>query len=142
MSKIIKKNYKKIEFGSEGYTSLNEFREVSAETDRRGEIGITDCDGSKRVRIGSNLLALLENPVMIKVYLSDTQAAIKAVPSNSPGAYDVKKGGVVYSTNLAESIMALAPTVEFLPNVTTRCGSIAQLQTDEEGYVTAILDFQ
>lgn len=142
MSRVIKKGYKKIEFGSEGYTNLDAFREVSAETDRRFELGVVDCAGSKRVRIGSNLLALLENPVMVKVYLSDTQAAIKAVPDNTPGGYEVKKGGVIYSTNLAESIMALAPDMEFPANVTTRCGTVAQIQADEDGSMTAILNFQ
>lgn len=41
MSKIINKvNYKKIEFGDEGYSDLSGFTEVSAEVSRKGEIGI------------------------------------------------------------------------------------------------------
>lgn len=142
MSKIINKvNYKKIGIGDEGYSDLSEFTEVSAEVSRKGEIGITDSDGSKRVRISSNLFSALEEPVSLKLLMSETKVAFKSVPEGTPGAYVVGKGAVIYSTDLAEKIITLVPDVNFKENATTRCGRIEQVQNDENGAVTVILNF-
>ncbi len=142
MAKFINKtNYKKIAFGAEGYSDLSGFTEVSAEASKKGEIGITDSDGSKRVRIGKNLFSALGEPKAVKVLMSSTEVAFRAVPEGTVGAYDVCKGAVVYSTDLADRIIALVPDVEFKENTTTRCGSIRQVQTNEDESATVILSF-
>ena len=47
MSKIIKKsNSKPVAFGEEGYINLSGFTEISAESGRKGEIGITISDAN------------------------------------------------------------------------------------------------
>ena len=142
MSKIIKKsNSKPVAFGEEGYINLSGFTEISAESGRKGEIGITDCDGSKRVRISKKLFSALGEPKSMKVLMSDTKVAFVAVAEGTIGAYDVCKGSVIYSTELADKIIALVPDIEFKENATTRCGSIEKIQTDENEAVTVILNF-
>ncbi len=142
MAKIINKvNYKKIAFGSEGYSDLSGFTEINAESGKKGEIGICDTNCSKRVRLGSNLFSALEEPVSVKVLLSDTQVAFKSVPEGTPGAYEIGKGAVIYSTGLAEKIMSIASDIEFKDNATTRCGYIEKVQSNEDDSVTVILNF-
>ena len=73
--------------------------------------------------------------------MSDTKVALVAVAEGTIGAYDVCKGSVIYSTELADKIIALVPDIEFKENATTRCGSIEKIQTDENEAVTVILNF-
>lgn len=142
MAKFINKpNYKKIAFGTDGYSDLSGFTEISAESGKKGEIGITDSDGSKRVRLSKNLFSALGEPKSVKVLMSDTKIAFVAVSEGTVGAYDVCKGAVIYSTDLADRIIALAPDVEFKENATTRCGSIEKVQTNEDESITVILEF-
>jgi hypothetical protein len=136
-----KPNSKPVAFGEEGYINLSGFTEISAESGRKGEIGITDCDGSKRVRISKKLFSALGEPKSMKVLMSDTKVAFVAVAEGTIGAYDVCKGSVIYSTELADKIIALVPDIEFKENATTRCGSIEKIQTDENEAVTVILNF-
>ena len=142
MAKFINKpNYKKIAFGTDGYSDLSGFTEISAESGKKGEIGITDSDGSKRVRLSKNLFSALGEPKSVKVLMSDTKIAFVAVSESTVGAYDVCKGAVIYSTDLADRIIALAPDVEFKENATTRCGSIEKVQINEDESITVILEF-
>ncbi len=142
MAKFIKKNgYEKIAFGSEGYSDLSGFTEINAETGKKGEIGICDTNGSKRVRLSSNLFSALEEATSVKVLLSDTRVAFKSVPEGTPGAYEIGKGAVIYSTGLAEKIMSIASDVEFKDNATTRCGCIEKVQSNEDSSITVILNF-
>lgn len=142
MAKVVNKSiFKAIEFGTDGYNDLSGFAEVKAEAGSKGEIGITDCGGSKRVRLSKNLFSALEEAKNVKVLTSDTQMAFKAVPEGTLGAYELKKGAVIYNTDLAEKIMRIAKNTVFENNCTTRCGSIAQIQSDENGNVTVILNF-
>lgn len=142
MPKIVKKamSFKKVEFGAEGYLDLSEFTEVASEASK-GEIGITDSNGTKRVRLGKNLFAALEEPVAVKVLSSDTQVAFKAVPEGTSGAYNVCKCAVIYAPKLAETIMAVAGITDIKENSTKRCGNIVAVQSDENGAVTVILNF-
>ncbi len=143
MAKIIKKaNYQTVAFGAEGYSDLSGFTEVSAEASKKGEIGITVSDGSKRVRLSKNLFSALGEPKAVKVLMSATEVAFRAVPEGTVGAYDVCKGAVIYSTDLADKIIALVPDVEFEENATTRCGNIKQVQSDENDVITVILRFE
>lgn len=141
MAKMIKKNYEKITVGSEKYDDLKGFTEVSAEVGKKGVLGITDTNGSKRVRLSSELNLVLDEPQNIMVLMSDTQVALRSVPEGTSGSYEVRKGATIYSSTLAERIMSIAKTAEFKENATTRCGSIRQIQTDENGAVTVILNF-
>lgn len=142
MPKIINKaSYKKVAFGSEGYSDLSEFVEINAESGKKGEIGICDTNGSKRVRLSSNLYSTLEDSAYVKVLMSDTKIAFKSVPEGTSGAYEIGKGAVIYSTGLAEKIMAVASNVQFKDNATTRCGYIEKVQCDEDGSTTVILNF-
>ena len=68
--------------------------------------------------------------------------AVKPVSPDTPGAYEIKKGGIIYSSDLAEKIIALATSVEFKPNATTRCGRIEQVQTNEDDTSTVIISFE
>ena len=143
MAKYLNKvNYKKVAFGAEGYSDLSGFTEVSAETSRKGEIGITVSDGSKRVKLNKNLFTALGEPKSVKVLMSSTEIAFRAVPEGTVGAYDVCKGAVIYSTDLADRIIALVPDVEFKENATTRCGNIKQVQTNVDDSVEVILNFE
>jgi ABC-type sugar transport system ATPase subunit len=142
MAKFIKKNnYSKITFGSENYNDLSQFTEVSTEAGKKGVIGITDTNGSKRVRISTELFEILERQDAVKVFMTDTQIAIQAVPEDTPRAFEVKKGAVIYSNDLARRIMQLASDTDFEENATTRCGSIESIQESEDGSITAILRF-
>ncbi len=142
MARLINKNnYKTVSFGSEGYTALDAFTEVTADVSKNGEIRIIDNGGSWKVGASKNLYTVLGEPHFVKVLMSDTQVAFKAVPDGTPGAYEFCKGTIIYSTDLAEKIMALAANTEFKPNVTTRCGRVEQVQTDEDGFATVILNF-
>ena len=136
-----KMNYKKIAYGTEGYSDLSGFTEVSAESGRKGEIGITDSNSVKRVRLGKNLFSALGQPKSVKILVSDTKVAFVAVPEGTVGAYDVCKGATIYSTDLADRIIKLVPDIEFKENATTRCGSIEKVQTNEDESVAVILNF-
>lgn len=142
MAKIVKKSvYKTVSFGSNGYNDLNGFSEVAAEFNKNGELRLIDADGSWRLGVTKNLYTALGSPTHVKVLMSDSKVAFKAVPEETPGAYEFGKGAIIYSVNLAEKIMALVPNVDFKRNATTRCGHIEQVQTDEEGSVIVILGF-
>lgn len=136
MSKFVKK----INFGTEGYKDLSNFTELTAETSKKGEIRIIDNGNSWNVGASKTLYTALGEPHFVKVLMSDTQVAFKAVPDATPGAYEFFKGAIIYSTSLAETIMGIASTVEFKHNCTTRCGRIEQVQTDEDGFATVILN--
>lgn len=140
MKKIIRtKNYKKFSFGSEGYKDLSDFVELQADADRKGELRIIDNGGSYKVGASKTLYSVLGEPEFVKVLMSDTQIAIKAVPEGTAGAYEFCKGAIIYSTSLAEKIMEIASGTEFKPNITTRCGRIDAVQTDEDGATTVLL---
>lgn len=141
MKFIKSNNYSKIQVGDERYNSLADFTEVKADAGAKGEIGITDTNGSKRVRLAKNLFSALEEPAMVKVLMSDSQIAFQSVSEDTPGAYAVCKGATIYSSTLAERIMAIAKNIEFHAEATTRCGHIEQTQSDENGNVTVILSF-
>ena len=143
MAKIIKKNnYKIVTSGSENSINLSEFSELNAESGRKGDIGITETGGSYRVVLYSNILSLLGYAENVKVYLGERMIAIMPVSPDTPGAYEIKKGGIIYSSDLAEKLMALASSVEFKPNATTRCGRIEQVQTNEDDTSTVIISFE
>jgi len=142
MSKIInKRNYKTVSFGSEGYTNLDAFTELTPTASNHGELRIIDNGGSWKVGTSKNLYTALGEPHFVKVLMSDTQVAIKVVPEGTAGAYEFCKGAVIYSTSLAEKIMGIASGTEFKPNSTTRCGRIDAVQTDEDGSTTVLLSF-
>ncbi|MBR6622592.1 MAG: hypothetical protein IKK91_01640 [Ruminococcus sp.] len=143
MSKLIKSNnYKKVNFGSENAVDLSNFTELNAGSGRKGDIGITETCGSYRVVLYSTILSLLESAENVKVYLGERMIAVKPVSPDTPGAYEIKKGGIIYSSDLAEKIIALATSVEFKPNATTRCGRIEQVQTNEDDTSTVIISFE
>lgn len=142
MSKFINKtNYKKVAFGSEDYSDLSGFTEINAESGKKGEIGICNTNGSKRVRLGSNLFSALEETASVKVLMNDTKVAFRSVPKGTSGAFEIGKGAVIYSTDLAEKIMAVALNTTFKDNATTRCGYIEKVQSNEDDSVTVILNF-
>ena len=142
MSKIIKgNNYKKVSVGSETAIDLSKFTEFNAASSRKGVIGITETGGSYRVALYSDILSILEDAEFVKVLLGEKMIAIKPVSSDTFGAYEIKKGGIIYSSDLSEKIISLTSGVEFKPNSTTRCGRILEVQTDEEGRATVIISF-
>lgn len=142
MSKIInKRNYKTVSFGSEGYTNLNAFTELTPTASNHGELRIMDNGGSWKVGASKNLYTALGEPHFVKVLMSDIQVAFKAVPDGTPGAYEFCKGAIIYSTDLAEKIKTLAANTEFKSNATTRCGRIDVVQTDEDGSTIVLLNF-
>ena len=142
MSRIINGyNYKKVSFGSEGYTNLDAFTELTPTASNHGELRIMDNGGSWKVGASKNLYTALGEPHFVKVLMSDTQVAIKVVPEGTAGAYEFCKGAIIYSTSLAETIMRIASGTEFKPNTTTRCGRIDAVQTDEDGSTTVLLSF-
>lgn len=143
MAKIIKgNNYKKVDFGSESAIDLSKFTELNAASSRKGVIGITETGGSYRVALYSDILSILEDAEFVKVLLGEKMIAIKPVSSDTFGAYEIKKGGIVYSSDLSEKIMSLTSGVEFKPNSTTRCGRILEVQTDEEGTPIIVISFE
>ena len=144
MSKYVNKsidNYKKISYGSENAFDLSSFTELNAAAGRKGDLGFTDAGGTYRVVLYSNVLQLLGEPAAVKVFIGDKVAAIVPVSLNTPGAYSVMKGGIIYSADLADSLMALAPDVEFKPNCTTRCGRIDAVQENADGTQIVVISF-
>ena len=142
MAKFIKKgNYKTVSFGSNGYNDLNGFSEVASEFNKNGELRLIDADGSWRLGVTKNLYTALGSPNHVKVLMSDSKVAFRAVSEETPGAYEFGKGAIIYSADLAKKIMALVPNVDFKRNATTRCGRVEQVQTDEDGFATVILNF-
>ncbi len=142
MSKIIKGyNYKKVNFDAEGYNPLSDFKELTAEAGKKGELRIIDNGGSWNVGVSKNLYSALGEPDFVKVLMSDTQIAIRVVPEGTSGAFHFGKNAVIYSNSLAEAIMKLASNTEFKTNMTTRCGSIDAVQTNEDDSTTVIISF-
>lgn len=142
MSKVIKGyNYKKVDFGSENAVDLSIFEELNAALGRKGDLGITETGGSYRVVFYSELLFILKEAEFVKILLGPNMIAIKPVSSDTPGAYEIKKGGIVYSSELCEKIMSLNSDIEFKSNATTRCGRILEVQTDEEGNPIVVISF-
>lgn len=142
MSKYIKKaTYKTVAAGSEGNVDISAFTELTAGSERKGDIGITETDGSYRVVFYSSILSILGNNRSVKVYLVDAMIAIKPVSSDMPGAFEICKGGILYSSNLAEQIMSLNSEIDFIPRHTTRCGRIIEVQSDEDDTPTIIVKF-
>lgn len=142
MSKVIKGyNYKKVDFGSENAVDLSKFEELNAALGRKGDLGITETGGSYRVVFYSELLFILKEAEFVKILLGPNMIAIKPVSSDTPGAYEIKKGGIVYSSELCEKLMSLNSDIEFKSNATTRCGRILEVQTDEEGNPIVVISF-
>ncbi|MDD6269869.1 MAG: hypothetical protein PUA84_07440 [Oscillospiraceae bacterium] len=142
MSKILRKStYNKVAYGSENYIDLSGLTEVNAENGRKGEIGICDSDGSRRVCLSKNIFSQLEEPDAVKVLMNDKMIAFRAVPLGTKGAYTLGKGAVIYSTTLADTITANVSDVEFKENATTRFGHIEAVQSDENGFATVILNY-
>lgn len=140
MAKYLKK-YSKVAFGSEGYADLSNFEEIVAEAGSKGELGITMTDGGIRLRLSKNLFTQLEMPNCVKVMLGNKKIAIKSVPDSTPGAYELGKGAVIYSTALGDRIINAASDIDFKENATTRIGIVNQVQENEDGSITAILSF-
>ena len=136
-----KKNYSKVAFGSEGYADLSEFEEIVAEAGSKGELGITMTDSGVRLRLSKNLFSQLEMPNCVKIMLGNKKIAIKSVPDGTPGAYNLGKSAVLYSTALCNKIIEAVSDIDFKENATTRIGIINQVQENEDGSITAILDF-
>lgn len=142
MSKFItKNNYKKVSVGSENAVNLAKFKEFNAALGRKGDIGITETGGSYRVVFYSEILFLLENAEFVKILVGENMIAIKPVSSDTSGAYEIKKGGIIYSSDLSEKIMSLTSDIEFKTNSTTRCGRILEVQTDEEDTPIIVVSF-
>lgn len=142
MSKVIKgNNYKKVDFGSENAVDLSIFEELNAALGRKGDLGITETGGSYRVVFYSELLFILKDTEFVKILLGPNMIAIKPVSSDTPGAYEIKKGGIIYSSELCEKIISLNSDIEFKSNATTRCGRILEVQTDEEGNPIVVISF-
>ena len=144
MSKIIKgNNYKKVDFGSESAIDLSKFTELNAESGRKGIIGITETGGSYRVALYSDIISILEDGTkFVKISAYEKMIAIQPVSSDTPGAYEIKKGGIIYSSDLSEKIISLTSGVDFKPNSTTRCGRILEVQTGEEGTPIVVISFE
>lgn len=140
MAKYLKK-YSKVAFGSEGYADLSNFEEIVAEAGSKGELGITMTDGGIRLRLSKNLFTQLEMPNCVKVMLGNKKIAIKSVPDSTPGAYELGKGAVIYSTALGDRIINAASDIDFKENATTRIGIVNQVQENEDGSITVILSF-
>ena len=142
MAKFIKKgNYKAVSYGTDGYMDLHEFSEITSDSSKKGELRLIYNDESWRLGFSKTLYSALGEPESVKVLMTDSLIAFQVVPAETPGAYEICKGSIIYSANLAEKIMALVPNVDFKRNATTRCGHIEQVQTDEKGSVTVILGF-
>lgn len=141
MAKYLNKNYSKVAFGSEGYADLSEFEEIVAEAGSKGELGITMTDSGVRLRLSKNLFTQLEMPNCVKIMLGNKKIAIKSVPDGTPGAYNLGKSAVLYSTALCNKIIEAVSDIDFKENATTRIGIINQVQENEDGSITAILDF-
>lgn len=72
MAKYLNKNnYSKVAYGTEGYTDLSGFEEVTAEAGSKGEIGVIRIDDCVRIRLSKNLFSQLEMPDCVKVLLGD-----------------------------------------------------------------------
>lgn len=142
MSKIInKKPYATVAHDSESFIDLSEFTEIRSQSSRKGDIGITETGRSYRVVLYSPILDALNNAENVKVLHSENRIAIIEAAPGTPGTYDVRKGGIIYSSDLAEVIMGLVPGVEFKPNSTTRCGRILQVQENKDGTAIVIVCF-
>ena len=119
MAKFIKKvNYKTVSFGSKGYKDLSEFVELQADAGKKGELRLMNNGGSWKVGVSKNLYTALGEPESVKVSLSDTQVAIRAVPEGTAGAFEFGKGEIIYSASLADAIMKIASNTEFKLNTT------------------------
>lgn len=140
MAKYLNKtNFKKVAFGSEDYSDLSGFKEISAESDSRGELGVIKIDNCIRLRLSKNLYSQLEKPEWVKFLMGDKKIAIKSVSDGTSGAYRLGKGAVIYSTPLGDRIIDAVKDVEFKENATTRIGTINQVQENEDGSITVIL---
>lgn len=140
MAKYLNKtNFKKVAFGSEDYSDLSGFKEISAESDSRGELGVIKIDDCIRLRLSKNLYSQLGEPGCVKFLMGDKKIAIKSVSDGTPGAYRLGKGAVIYSTPLGDRIIDAVKNVEFKENATTRIGIINQVQENEDGSITVIL---
>ena len=86
MSKLVKKStYKTVSFGSNGYNDLNGFSEVASDFNKNGELRLIDADGSWRLGVTKNLYTALGSPNHVKVFMSDSKVAFRAVPEETPG---------------------------------------------------------
>ena len=142
MAKYLNKtNFSKVAFGSENYSDLSGFEEITAESGSKGELGIIRTDDSIRLRLSKNLYSQLEKPGCVKFLMGDRKIAVKSVPDGTLGAYELGKGSIIYSTPLGDKIIKAASDIDFKENTTTRIGVINQVQENEDGSITVILSF-
>lgn len=143
MAKIFNKvNFTKLTPTDSNFIDLSEFVEVVATGgSKKGDIGITETAGSYRVVLYSPILSALNDAECVNFYIAGNKVAIKELPPDSNIGYLVKKGGIIYSGDLAEKLMALAPDVTFEERSTTRFGHIMQVQEDEDGSTIVIVSF-
>lgn len=134
--------YNTVDSTSASFIDLGEFEAFQCETNSNGCLSVIPTESGKRIRFGKSLLETIGNPDAVKMLFKGEKLAICTVPLNTPGSYQVKKGGVVYSTQLADQIISLNTNLKFAENSSTRCGEILQVQKMPDESLAAIITFE
>lgn len=142
MAKMINKTkYDKVPFGSDKFLDLGEFETFSPVTNSNCALSIICTDGSKRVKFSKILADILNSPEAVKIMFSKDKLAICTAQLNDAGSFAVRKGGIIYSSELANKVISMITETEVRENASTRCGIIEQIQEDNNGSTTVILGF-
>lgn len=135
--KNINQNLMKINPDNENFRTLDSFKKFKCEKSTRGVITVILTDSGKRVRIDKSILEALGNPKQVATLYTENEMAICTCSAGDYGSLPIGKGGIIYSTELAEKIMEMNPNVDFKPNASTRCGNVLHAQV--EGNETAVI---
>lgn len=129
--------YEKVQSNSEKFVALDAFKAFKCQKFTSGVITVILTDSGKRVKVDKSILETLGNLEAVSTLFSDDAIAICASSVDCVGSFQIRKGGIIYSTELADKIIAMNPDVVFAPNTSTRCGSVLQAQENDD--ITAVI---
>ncbi len=95
-----------------------------------GCITIIRSTSGDRTKLSKELLKSIGNPKAVDVYFTDEQVIVVPAPEGSGGAVKIGKNEIIYNTQLAEKIMAVAG-VNFQKNKSTKTGTFTVEKVDE-----------
>ena len=107
-----------IHSNDEGFIQISGATSISSGRSKGSLTVILTRNASKRVRLSGSLLDALDNPESVNV-LSNGMHLFICVDNNGNDSIKVGKGGVLYSTPLADTIIKISGS-EFPENASTR----------------------
>lgn len=101
---------------------------------------IINSDSGRRTRLSPTVYEILGKPESVDIWFDETRIIISTAPDGQ-GEVTIKKGRLIYDTELAEKIVASNPQIAFDLKGSTPCGTLVQSQTTDDGFIEVVVNF-